>query len=464
MTAAARALSPNAIALRRLSRHRLGMTGAVLTGLMVAGTLLGPVLHRIPPGETRPWVGACPPFSSHPDCAAMNTFAVGLPAATTPAAAAAALLEYETEERDVDVYRLVLRRGAVDSIRSGAEPAETLDLSRLRGGARELLPDGSTGRALPAVQLVAGQPPPAGVFADGQRVLILEAVADTRHAVLSVRSAGGRVQAIERRVAGASAAPEALQQADVRGENVRRVRDVRRGRDLEVRHWLGTDELGRDLLARILYGGRISLMVGVVATFVSLLVGVAYGGISGYAAGRADRAMMGAVDVLYAVPFMFLVIILMVAFGRSLFLLFVALGAVQWLTMARIVRGQILSLRHAAFVDAARIGGASPARVLFRHLLPHTFGPVIVYTSLTVPVVIMEESFLAFIGLQVQHHGVALDSWGALISRGVQALGQHGEKGWLLIFPAAAMVLTLLGLNALGDGLRDSFDPKGRRT
>ena len=173
--------------------------------------------------------------------------------------------------------------------------------------------------------------------------------------------------------------------------------------------------------------------------------------------------MMSSVDILYAIPFMFLVIILMVSFGRSLILLFIALGAVQWLTMARIVRGQILSLKEMEFVEAAKMCGSGPLKIIFKHLLPHTIGPVIVYTSLTVPVVILEESFLAFIGLQVQFNGLSLDSWGTLIDNGVKALGGDGERIWLLIYPSIAMAVTLFGMNALGDGLRDIFDPKAKK-
>ena len=229
-------------------------------------------------------------------------------------------------------------------------------------------------------------------------------------------------------------------------------------------HWFGTDTVGRDLFARVLVGGRTSLLIGLAATLASVLIGVLYGGVAGYYGGRLDEFMMRTVDFLYGVPYMFLVILIMLLFsdtarGEAL-PVFLALGLVQWLTMARIVRGQVRSLKHMPFVDAARMGGSRASGIVFRHLLPHTVGPVVVYTSLTVPVVIMEESFLAFIGLQVQYRGMVLDSWGALIARGVSGLGQHGEKAWLLVFPALVMVLMLLSLNAVGDALRDSFDPR----
>jgi oligopeptide transport system permease protein len=222
-------------------------------------------------------------------------------------------------------------------------------------------------------------------------------------------------------------------------------------------HWFGTDELGRDTFARVLYGGRISLLVGVVATLVSLLIGVAYGAISGYRGGKLDELMMRAVDILYSLPYIFLVILLLVFFSRSLLMLFVALGLVQWLTMARIVRGQVLSLKSQAFVEAARALGAGDRRIIFRHIVPNTLGPVIVYTTLTVPAVILQEAFLSFLGLGVQPPAA---SWGTLVSDGARVLALFP---WLVIFPGLALSLTLLCFNFLGDGLRDALDPQDRR-
>ena len=219
-------------------------------------------------------------------------------------------------------------------------------------------------------------------------------------------------------------------------------------------HPLGTDELGRDLLTRILYGARISFAVGLLASAVSLTIGVTYGAIAGFRGGRVDHVMMRIVDILYGLPFMFFVILLMVFLGRNILNLFIALGAVQWLTMARIVRGQVLSLRVREFVLAAHAIGATPGRVLVRHLLPNTVGPIVVYATLTVPAIMLEEAFLSFLGLGVQP---PMASWGSLAAEGAAAMEAYP---WLIVFPGSALTLTLLSLNFLGDGLRDAFDPQ----
>ena len=222
-------------------------------------------------------------------------------------------------------------------------------------------------------------------------------------------------------------------------------------------HPLGSDLLGRDMLARTIYGGRISLLVGLIGTLVSICIGVSYGAISAYVGGKTDEFMMRVVDVLYSLPYIFLVILLLVFFSKSLLMLFVALGAVQWLTMARIVRGQVLSLKNQTFVEAARALGADDGRIIFGHIVPNTLGPVIVYSTLTIPAIILQEAFLSFLGLGVQPPDA---SWGVLVSEGAQLIGFFP---WLTIVPGLALALTLFAFNFLGDGLRDALDPHDRK-
>ncbi len=221
-------------------------------------------------------------------------------------------------------------------------------------------------------------------------------------------------------------------------------------------HLFGTDSLGRDLFTRTLQAGRMSLLIGLVATFVSLLIGITWGATAGFIGGRTDRLMMRIVDILYALPFMFLVILLMVLFGRHIILIFVAIGAINWLDMARIVRGQTLGLRQREFIEAARVSGVPTRRIIARHIVPNLLGVVVVYVTLTIPQVILVESFLSFLGLGVQE---PMTSWGVMVSDG--ALEMENAP-WMLLFPAAFLAVTLFCFNFLGDGLRDALDPRDR--
>ena len=224
-----------------------------------------------------------------------------------------------------------------------------------------------------------------------------------------------------------------------------------------IEHWLGTDDLGRDLLIRILYGGMVSIGVGFAATCVSIIIGVTYGSIAGYLGKKVDSIMMRIVDILYSLPFIIFVILLTVFFGRNIFLLFVAIGCVEWLTLSRIVRGQVLHLKVQQFVEVALTLGSSKLDIIRKHLFPNVLGPVIIYSTLTVPGVMLLESALSFLGMGVQP---PMCSWGSLIKEGAERMEIYP---WQLVFPAAMFSMTLFSLNFLGDGLRDALDPKDSR-
>ena len=257
-------------------------------------------------------------------------------------------------------------------------------------------------------------------------------------------------------------------------------RDLVRSMPPSFKHWMGTDDAGRDIFTRVLQGGRISLMVGVISTLVSLVVGVSYGATAGYLGGRIDNLMMRIVDIMYSIPYILIVIVLLSVFGgpntptwiqwlstkiggagnqglNQMFLLFFALGLVSWLTMARVVRGQVLSLKNQEFILAARATGVSTFGIIFRHLIPNALGPVIIYATLTVPGVMLTEAFLSFLGIGVQ---APFASWGSLASDGIKNIAIFP---WQLIFPGLTMALTLFSLNFLGDGIRDALDPQTRK-
>jgi oligopeptide transport system permease protein len=225
-------------------------------------------------------------------------------------------------------------------------------------------------------------------------------------------------------------------------------------------YWFGTDALGRDMLVRSFVGGQISFAVGLLGTFVAVLIGVAYGATSGYLHGKVDLAMMRVVDILYGLPYMLIVIIVMTIFqSRSFPLVFLVIGGFSWLTMARIVRGQVLSLREREFVEAARALGATAPAIIWRHMIPNLLGPVVVYTTLTVPAVMLSEAFLSFLGLGISE---PMTSWGVLISEGANAIAEVGVYWWLIVFPGALFTATLYCLNSVGDGIRDAFDVQQR--
>lgn len=444
--------SLGAEAVRRLLRTPSAVVAAVV--LLIVGLACGAAPWTAPddPSLSRPWLRATPPGSSHPEVLPVNRFVVGAPAETAARLLTARHLELTVTDRTWTEYQARARDGMIDRLAStlGAREVPRLDLTAPGLTVLRRTREGTTTAVTTGLVLELDGPAPETLFPGGEGGIVLRVGSIETPVAWTVRLAEGRVEAIAR-------AGTPVASAEIAGEQVQRV--LADGRSVERRHWLGTDGAGRDLLSRVLHGGRISLTVGLVATLVSLLIGVAYGAMSGWLGGRADRLLMAAVDILYGIPFLFLVILLLVNFGRNIVILFAALGAVQWLTMARIVRAQVLGLKHREFVQAAILAGCGPLRLLARHIVPNCLGPVVVYATLTVPVVILEESFLTFIGLQVTWDGTALDSWGSLVDAGTRTMAEHP---WLLWAPAGAMVLTLLALNVLGDALRDALDVRLR--
>jgi len=426
----------------RFKQDRFALAGLVGVAGMALLCLLAPWIAPSPE-ELRPWLGALPPGASHPDVPLLSRLAVGErggPPGQT--------LEYVLRGGDDRLFRCVLRRGALEL---RAPDARRLDRLSVPAGAVVVGPQGDEGGAAPG-ELVAGGPPPRWLTpAAPVRYLRILAPGAEVH-VRVERGSDGAVTSILRD--GAPLAGE----LELRGERVLSLHAD--GRELKAFHLLGTDLQGRDLWSRTLHGGRLSLTVGLVATLVALIIGSLYGAIAGFRGGRIDAVMVAGINILDAVPFLFLVILLMTLADRSMIVFFAALGCVQWLTTARIVRAQVLSLAAGEFVLAARAGGLTSSRIVLRHLLPNCLGPVIVFAALTVPAVILEESFLSFIGLGVQHNGRPLDSWGSLVHQGMQALGSGGERAWLLLVPSLAMTGTLLALNLVGDGLRATLDPR----
>ncbi len=451
-----KSFSPTRLAFMRLLKHRLALFGLFLVVAVSVTVVIAPLFCGVQPKLTRVWLGAKSPGFTHPDCLSKNIFIIGEVAETSPSLSGAKELIYQTRNISRQEIRVTTRRGKINSIMftEGARHLDELNSSTLEGGLFRSNDDGSPGvRLEQAFELKKNSDPPGGLFEKDSRVLLMLLIKEDKEASQNIVTLSNSVVTSIRVKNGKD--ETSSDSLIIKGRDVLSV--IADGEEKRVSHLLGTDKLGRDLFMRILYGGRISLLVGIVATLVSIIIGLSYGAVSGYFGGMIDSVMMRIVDLLYGLPFIFLVILLMVLFERSLILFFVALGLVQWLTVARIVRGQILSLRESEFVEAAKMSGASAGKIIFVYLIPHTIGPVIVYTTLTIPLVILEESFLAYIGLGITN---ASDSLGSLVEQGVRTLGDAGENWWLLLCPSLTMIFILFGMNCLGDGLRDSFDPK----
>ncbi len=447
---------------RRLRRHRIAVAGLVFVTFVALVATFASSIAPFDPEVQERWSGALPPGSRHLDLRNEIVLEGGAPprALDVPEKVGRVLGDGREHVLAIDVLvektanlRVVVRDGKIADIKEGGKPWKQVEV-----GERDSLRVRDDGQDVGVASLATGDPVPAGFPATPVVMLVL------------VQRTGGERYTAEARYSAAGATTAVTRGGEaVQGElriPAASILDARLdGAPITHLHLLGTDKAGRDTLSRVIYGGRISLLIGVVATIVSLFVGVLYGATAAFAGGRVDVFMMRVVDVLYALPYIFLVILLVVAYGRDIKVLFIALGLVQWLTPSRVVRGQVLSLKQRDFVEAAVTLGSGRWKILRTHLIPNTLGVVAVFTTLTIPAVILEESFLSFIGLSVMYEGRPLESWGALVDYGRQvALGGNGAFWWLLVCPAAAMSATLLSLNFLGDGLRDALDPrqKGR--
>ena len=451
---------------RRLQKNKMAMFGLVVTVVMSLTAIFAGTLSPYDPEVQQRWTGALPPWTQI--LSLRNEIRVSVGARPleleVPEQCDRALgdgdehvLAFELQKETLARLRVTVNGGNVEQIQlfePGKMPTRPKAVELANGEYFRSL-DGTEKYDFPIVAVGRSAPAALGAGTDRAVVQIIRVLRSPEDRYRVECTFGGDGKADKVLVAGEEKDTVTV----VPGEVLDVTLD---GKRLEQLHVLGTDQEGRDALSRVLYGGRISLLVGITATIVSLVIGVLYGAVAGYVGGRTDAFLMRIVDILFGLPYLFVVILMMVAFGRSILILFVALGALQWLTMARIVRGQVLSLREKEFVDAAITVGTSGWNIILRHLIPNVLGVVVVYMTLTVPAVILQESFLAFLGLTVEWEGRPLESWGALVNYGREALGNNGEFWWLLLWPSIAMSLTLFSLNFLGDGLRDAFDPQQR--